>query len=253
MSMMEEWSDWVVDGDPMEMVRQMRGVLADRKRSQQDKLEALTWLTNLADEESVEVLRWYHENADPGMEITSMLALMEANRLNRPPQFEPWHDSLLEKIHEVGETLREVRGDLPLKGDFREALVHALREEAWQIEEGGRALLKYDGQLVDLAPLDLVINGQMLVGFWDRDDEDTVVEAMSEEPETGTDDDEDDETFDPLDRFYATLRAANLQWGVQIDLSGDTVFTDLIENIDLDRGTPRVEYILSLPVRRMQN
>lgn len=253
--MMEEWSDWVVDGDPMEMVRQMRGVLADRRRSQQDKLEALTWLTNLADEESVEVLRWYHEHADPGMEITSMLALMEANRLNRPPQFEPWHDSLLERIHEVGETLREVRGSLPLKDEFRDALLHALREEEWHLEEGGRALLKYDGQLVDLAPLDLVVNGQMLIGFWDRGDEDSVIEVMSEESdETDTDaDDDDDETFDPLDRFYATLRAANLHWGVQIDISGDTVFTDLIENIDLDRGTPRVEYILSLPRRQIQN
>ncbi|HEX8683744.1 MAG TPA: hypothetical protein VF707_15610 [Ardenticatenaceae bacterium] len=247
---MEEWSDWVVDGDPTEMVRQMRGVLADRRRSREDKVEALAWLTNLADEESVEVLRWYHEHADPGMELTSLLALMEANRLNRPPQFEPWHDTLLEKIHEIGEAFRLERGSLPQRGEFLEALLPALREEGWQVEEGGRALLKYDGQLVDLAPLELVINGQMLVGLWDRDDEDALEEMVVEDED---EEDEDEETFDPLDRFYATLRAANLPWGVQVDISGDTVFTDLVENIDLDRGTPRVEYVLALPSKGIQN
>lgn len=234
--MMEEWSDWVVDNDPAEMIRQMRGVLADRNRSQEDKLEALTLLTNLADDQSVAVLRWYHEHADPGMELTALLALIEASRLNQPPEFEPWHDQLLEKIHNVGETLFEEQGVFPLRAAFSNALSASLRAEGWRVEKDGHALLKYDGHLIDLTPLDLIINGRVLIGFWDQADE-----------EAGWSDLEEEEPIDPMDRFYAALRSANLPWGIQVDISGDTIFTDMVENSDVDRGTPRVEYILSMP------
>ncbi len=235
---MEEWSDWVVeDNDPTETIRQMRKVLADRKRNQEEKLEALALLTNLADEESIAVLRWYRENADPGMEIASILALMEADHLNRPPRFLPWHDELLEKIHEVSAEA-SVSGLPRARETFCQALSKALRAEGWRVEEGGHALLLYEGQLIDLAPLDLVVNGQTLIGIWDQEAEEA---AWAEMDET----DEEDDIADPLDRFYATLRAANLPWGVQVDLSGDAVFTDMVENADLDRGAPRVEYLLA--------
>src|SRR5687767_3150368 len=101
---MEEWSDWVVeDNDPSETVRQMRKVLADRGRSADEKTEALALLANLADEASIAALRWYQEHADPGMEVATMLALLEADKINRPPRFEQWHETLVEIIHERSE------------------------------------------------------------------------------------------------------------------------------------------------------
>lgn len=238
---MEEWSDWIVDNDPAEMIQQMRGVLADRRRSHEDKIEALTLLTNIADEASVDVLRWYHEHADPGLELTALLALMEATRLNRPPTFAPWHDALLERIHEVGEVLTTLHGKLPDRHAFQAALVIALREDGFRVEERGRALLKYDGHLIDLAALDLVLNNQMLLGFWDQADQADALQAMEEDEES------DEEEPDPMERFYTTLRAANLPWGIQIDISGDTLLTDIVANVEVDRGTPRVEYVLAMP------
>jgi hypothetical protein len=235
---MEEWSDWVTeDNDPTETIRQMRGLLADRRRSQEDKLEALALLTNLADEDSMAVLRWYRRNADPGMEMASVLALMEADQLNRPPRFESWHDDLLEKIHEVAQDSTAF-GSMTSREDFRPMLASALREHGWQVEEGGHALLLYEGQLIDLAPVDLVVNGSTLIGIWDNEDEENAWAAL-EDGEDG------EEALDALDQFYATLRVANLPWGIHIDVSGDTVFTDMVENADLDRGSPRVEYVLS--------
>ncbi len=235
---MEEWGDWVVeDSDPAEMVRQMRDVLADRQRNHEEKTEALSLLTNLADEASMEVLRWYSQHADPGMEIASMLALMEAGRLNQPPHLDAWHEAVLEKIHEVGEQL-ETNAIFPDRHQFREALTHALRADAWQVDEGGRALLLYDGHLVDMVRLELVVNSQVLVGFWDRADEEA---AFSDDSV------EDEEEMEPFDHFYAILRTANLPWGIHVDLSGPGILTDLVQNMELDRGRPKVEYVLSLP------
>ncbi|MDQ4078338.1 MAG: hypothetical protein M3220_19085 [Chloroflexota bacterium] len=234
---MEDWSDWIVeDSDPAEMIRQMRTVLADRKRSHEEKIEALTLLTNLADDASIAVLRWYSEHADPGMEVPSMLALIEADRLNRPPSFEPWHEELLEKIHQVSEEL-STRSISPDRREFRETLVRTLREDHWQVEEGGQALLKYDGQLVDMVPVELVVNGQVMIGFWDRTDEEEAWAAVEFE----------EEIIDPFDRFYAALRTANLPWGIQVDISSHGILTDIVQNMELDRGRPKVEYILSMP------
>lgn len=238
---MEEWSDWTVDNDPAEMVRQMRSVLADRQRSHTDKVEALTLLTNLADEDSIAVLRWYNEHADAGMEVVAMLALMEANRLNRPPAIEPWHDEMVERIHELGERLTVSLGAPPDRATFRAALVTELRDVGFQVEEGNRALLKYEGQLIDLALLDIVVNNHVLIGFWDQEDEERALEEFAENY------DEEEEEPDPMDRFYSTLRAANLPWGIQVDTSGGSVLTDIVANIEVDRGTPRVEYILAVP------
>jgi hypothetical protein len=235
--LMEEWGDWVVeDSDPAEIIRQMRDVLADRRRSHSEKTEALALLANLADEASVAVLRWYQEHADPGMEVPTMLALIEADQINRPPRFEQWHEALLEKIHEVSEEM-ESAGLFPDRHQFQEALVAVLHAEGWKVEEGGHALLKYDGQLVDITAVDLVVNGQLLIGIWDRADEER---ALLESDEEG-------DEIDPFDRFYTTLRAANLPWGIQVDISTRGVLTDLVQNIEMDRGRPKVEYILSGP------
>ncbi len=232
---MEEWGDWVVeDSDPAEMIQRMRRVLSDRKRSQEDKIEALSVLTNMADEASIAVLRWYNEHADPGMEVLSMLALMEADRLNQPPRFEPWHEELLETIHEVSEVLA-LGGSAPNKAHFQQTLARRLQDEGWLIEEHGHALLKYDGQLVDLIAVEMVVNGQVLIGFWDRGDEEDILAEYEF----------DEEPIDPFDHFYAMLRTANLPWGIQVDISGQGVLTDIVENIELDRGRPKVEYILS--------
>jgi hypothetical protein len=234
---MEEWSDWVVeDSDPSESVRQMREVLADRGRSADEKTEALALLANLADEASIAVLRWYQEHADPGMEVATMLALLEADKINRPPRFEPWHESLVETIHEVSEEMSGA-GIFPDRLQFQEALVTAFRARGWRVDEGGRAILKYEGQLVDILPVELVVNDRLLVGIWDRTDEER----------SQLEGDEEAEEIDPLERFYATLRSANLPWGLQIDISTRNVLTELVQNLELDRGRPKVEYILALP------
>lgn len=230
---MDEWNDWVVDNDPAEVIRQMRGVLQDHERSQEDKIEALTLLANLADDRSVAVLRWYQAHAEPGMEMISALALLEAQRLNRPPRFEPWHDALVEQIHRIG-TEWLAMGHPPRRAAFRPALGQALRDLGWQVVEGGHALLKYEGQLVELAPLDLVVEGTTLVGLWESEVNEWEVE-------------DDDEVVDPLELFYSTLRAANLAWGIQVDIGIDTIYTNMIENLEVDRGIPKVEYILALP------
>ena len=240
---MEEWSDWVVeDDDPGQMIGRMRHVLADRKRSQRDKLEALSLLTNFADDESVAVLRWYQEHPDPGMEIPSLLALMEADRLNRPPQFEPWQDALLEQLHDLGSEILAESAPMG-KEAFCAALTERLRAANWAVETGGRGLLKFDGQLINLVPLDMVVNYNTLVDVWDRDAEEAAWEGF--EASTAEDEEGDEEVFDPLDHFYAKLRTANLRWGIQLDISGDTLFTDMVENMDVGRGVPDVEYIFA--------
>ncbi|MGB0385370.1 MAG: hypothetical protein ACPGWR_11150 [Ardenticatenaceae bacterium] len=237
---MEEWSDWVIDGDPVNMMQQIRSILADRKETQKNKLEALTLLANMADNESIDLLNWYYEHADPGMELTAMLALIEARRLNQPPDLEPWHDLLLDRIHEIGEGLTTI-GNLPDRDSFYNALVEALREDRQQVEEGCRALLKYDGQLIDLSPLELVVNNKLLIAFWDQEDQEMMVKVWAHNGEL------DEELLDPMSRFYATLRAANLPWGIQIDISGENILTNIVENLEVDRGKPRVEYILAMP------
>jgi hypothetical protein len=237
---MEEWSDWVVeDSDPAEMVRQMRTVLADPRRSQDDKLEALSLLTNMADEDAVAVLRWYRDHADPAMRIPAMLAVMEADQLNRPPHFADWHDELIEVVQDVGQILNPSGAAFPTREVMRTQVAQALRDGGWRVVEGGQALLKYDGQLINLTPVDLVVNEQLLVGFWDRADEENAWADI--------DDEEDADMFDPLEQFYATLRSANLPWGLLVDISGDMMYTDLLQNLDVDRGRPKVEYLLSLP------
>lgn len=236
--MMDEWSNWVVDSDPAEMVRQMRGVLADRRRSHDEKLEALTLLTNLASEDSLDVLRWYQEHADPGLEIASLLALHEANLLNRPPSFEPWHETLLDLAHEIASPV-DVSGK-PDQTTLCDRLEEACRAEGWHVSRGGRALLKYDGILIDMLPIDLIVNHRTLVGVWELED---VERAWRE-----IDQAEDGEmVVDALEAFYALLRTANLPWGVLVDVSGRELITDLVENLELDRGTPRVEYVLAVP------
>ena len=97
---MEEWSDWVIDNDPKDMIQQIRTILADRKEVQENKLEALTLLANMADDESVNLLGWYYEHADPGMELTAMLALIAAKRLNKLPEFSAWQDESKQNLHD---------------------------------------------------------------------------------------------------------------------------------------------------------
>jgi hypothetical protein len=235
--MIEEWDNWIIDSAPADMIQELRLLLADRRRSHDNKLEALTLLTNMADEESLDLLRWYYKNADPGMELTAMLALMEAKRLNRETEVEPWHDELLEHIHEIADRLSTYP---PERDSFSHALALALRLEGMQVEEGGYALLKYDGELIDISPLDFVINNQVLIAFWDWHDEEAALKNWAKG-------DQDEELPDPLNQFYSTLRAANLRWGIQIDISSDTLITNLIENIEIDHGRPRVEYILAMP------
>lgn len=236
---MDEWSDWVIDSDPKDMIQQIRTILADRKEVQENKLEALTLLANMADDESVNLLRWYYEHADPGMELTAMLALIEAKRLNKEPVFSAWQELLLDHIYDIGESLTTI-GYLPEREPFYEALVEVLRQDGLQVEEKCRAILKYDGHLIDLSPLELIVNNQMLVEFWDRHDQDLIHQQWAENG------DYDEELLDPMTRFYATLRAANLPWGIQIDISGEDIRTNIVENMEVDRGKPRVEYILSI-------
>ena len=236
---MDEWSDWVIDSDPKDMIQQIRTILADRKEVQENKLEALTLLANMADDESVDLLAWYYEHADPGMELTAMLALIEAKRLNKEPVFSAWQELLLDHIYDIGESLTTI-GYLPEREPFYEALVEVLRQDGLQVEEKCRAILKYDGHLIDLSPLELIVNNQMLVEFWDRHDQDLIHQQWAENG------DYDEELLDPMTRFYATLRAANLPWGIQIDISGEDIRTNIVENMEVDRGKPRVEYILSI-------
>lgn len=236
---MEESSDWILDNDPKDMIQQIRTILADRNEEQENKLEGLTLLANMADDESVNLLRWYYEHADPGMELTAMLALIEAKRLHKQPEFSPWQELLLDHIYDIGESLTII-GYTPNRESFYNALVETLREDGFQVEEGYRAILKYDGHLIDLTPLELMINNKMLVEFWDEKDQDEIHQLWAKGG------DYDEELLDPMTRFYATLRAANLPWGIQIDISGETILTNIVENMEVDRGKPRVEYILSM-------
>lgn len=236
---MEEWSDWVIDNDPTDMIEQIRTILADRKEEHENKLEALTLLANMADDESVNLLGWYYEHADPGMELTAMLALIEAKRLNKLPEFSPWQEQLLDHIYDIGESLTTI-GYLPHREPFYDALVEVLRQNGFQVEEEYRAILKYDGHLIDLSPLELIVNNQILIEFWDQEDQEMIRQLWSASG------DYDEELLDPMTRFYATLRAANLPWGIQIDISGEDIRTNIVENMEVDRGKPRVEYILSM-------
>lgn len=231
---MTDHGDWLID-DSAEMVAQMRAVLADPRKTVDEKLEALTMLANLADEDALNVLRWYREHADPGLELYAELALAEAEYLAAEPFAETWEEEMVDLVLQVADGIHAALGSDATHDEYRAALARALRREALRVDEGARALLKYGGQVIDITSLDLIVEGVLLVGIWAADDE----EQRLEDLEVGDD-------HEPTDRFYATLRASNLSWGLLLDVAGSVVSWDLLQNLDVDRGTPKVEYVLAL-------
>lgn len=231
---MADSADWVED-DATEMVAHMRAILADPRKSADEKLEALTLLANLADDEALAVLRWYRSAPDRGMEIYAELALAEAEYLAADPQTAEWEDAIVDLVLQVADGVHAAMGGNNPRTSYRDALARALRAESMRVDEGARALVKYDGQLIEIATLDLVLEGTLLVGLWGDDDE---AQRLTE-AESG-------EYFEPTDRFYADLRASNLAWGLLLDMAGSVVTWELLQNLDKDRGMPKVEYILAL-------
>jgi hypothetical protein len=235
---MMNFEDWL-EGDSVEMVAQMRAILADPYKSNDEKLEALTLLANLADEEALEVLRWYRLAPDAGLELYAELALAEAEYLASEPQTNDWEDEVVDLVLQVADGVHAAMGGNADRLAYQESLVRALQAEGVRVDEGARALVKYDGQLIELAALDMVLEGKLLVGIWGQDDE----SQRLDEAEEG-------EFYDPADRFYADLRASNLSWGLLLDMTGSVVTWELLQNMDKDRGVPTVEYILTLSSSR---
>ena len=237
---MDGWSDWDFPDDPEEMAQQMRAVLEDPYYDHEAKTEVLTLLTNMADGAAREVLRWYRDHAERGMALTAQLALIEADRLLDQPDREPWHDDLIHRIRVLGEEMNPDGGRFPPHATFRAALAETLRREGWALIEGGQALLWFERELIAFAGLDLVVGGSTLVGFWDREAEEREWVALEES--------DSDHRFDPLEPFYVAMRAANLPWGIFIDISGDTLYADLIHNRDAEfGGAPPFQHLARLP------
>lgn len=234
---MTDYGDWLID-DSAEMVAQMRAVLADPRKTLDEKLEALTLLANLADEDALNVLRWYREHADRGLELYAELALAEAESLAAEPFADEWEDEMMDLVLAVADGAHAALGAEASHDEYRAAIARALRSEALRIDEGARALVKYSGQAIEITPLDLIVEGTLLVGVWAQDDE----EQRVEDAEVG-------DEYEPTDRFYAALRASNLPWGLLLDVAGSMVSWDLLQNLDVDRGSPKVEYVLALNPR----
>lgn len=235
---MDDWDEQFSDESEVILtVEMIQSLLADRHRSEREKLQALSILANMASDESIRVLRWYATHADPGMELASNLALIEAGRLNHTPQFDDQIETLLELIYDACEI---VRASGPLERDALQSTLVTLAEaEGWVAEEHGRALIKRGGFLAALVPVELVINGRILVSFWDDVDQEVAWLAL---------DRDEGEDLDPFTHFYTLLRASNLPWGIQIDISGDGgILTDVIQNLEQDETQQEIEYILAMP------
>ncbi|MCB0078881.1 MAG: hypothetical protein KDD73_15830 [Anaerolineales bacterium] len=235
---MEEWNEQFSDESEGTLtVEMIQSLLADRHRSEREKLQALSILTNMASDESIRVLRWYSTHADPGMEVASNLALIEADRLNHTPQFDDQIETLLELIYDGCEIVR-ASGTLN-RASLQRALVTLVEAEGWIAEQHGRALIKQHGFLAAMVPIELVINGQILISFWDDVDQEVAWLAL---------DREQGEELDPFTHFYTLLRASNLPWGIQIDISGEGgILTDVIQNLERDERQREIEYILAMP------
>ncbi|HYN89000.1 MAG TPA: GxxExxY protein [Ardenticatenaceae bacterium] len=231
---MAEYDEWQSD-DTTEMVAQMRAILADPGRTSEEKLKALITLAHLADDEALDVLRWYRERADPGMEFYAELALSEAEFFAEEPDEDGWDEELVDAVLRVADAVHAELGSEQGRADYRVALARGLRRESVRADEGPRALIKYGGQAIEIAALDLIVEGSLLVGIWTRDDEAKRLDAS-----VGGD------SYEPADRFYADLRASNLPWGLLVDMSGTLVSWDVVQNVDVDHGSPKVEYILAL-------
>lgn len=235
---MADYEDWLID-DSAEMIAQMRAVLADPRRTTDEKLEALTLLANLADEDALNVLRWYREHADPGLELYAELALAEAEYLASEPYAEEWEDELVDVVLQAADMLHGQLGPEAGHEDYLHAVAGVLRNEGLRVDEGARALVKYAGRVIEITPLDLIVEGVLLVGIWARDDE----AQRLEDAELG-------DYYEPSDRFYSDLRAANLSWGLLLDVMDSVVSWELLQNLDVDRGGPKVEYVLALNPNR---
>ena len=234
---MDGWGeDWLVD-DPTELVLMLKAILADSRRSYEDKLEALTMLANLADEDAISVLRWYVRRPDPGLEMIAQLALIEAEGrfFETPLTWDEETEDAIGLVLQVADDLYEVLGPHASHTTWRQELARALRAAGLTVHENARALLKYGGQVVEIVPVDLIVEGTVLVNVWTEEDEARFLEE------------EDIEEYDALDIFYTRLRTANLPVGVHLDLAGPFVTWEIIENPELDMTIPRVEHILAIP------
>lgn len=232
---MDDYDDWLVE-DPAEMVAVLRAVLADSERTHDEKIEALTMLANLADDEALDVLRWYRHNADTGLELDAHLAVLEAESLRTVPPIDMWSDDLLDLIIDEAELLFDrLSPDASLE-DWRRELAADLRVEGVDVNEGARALLKYGDQLIEIAPVDLIVAGQALVSIWTDERENKRLVGWME-----------GQTYEPFDFFYSWLRTANLPWGVLLNVTSEELDWDVAGNIDRHQFSTKVEHVLAMP------
>lgn len=235
---MDEYEDWILD-DSAEMAAMLREVLADSTRSEDEKLEALTMLANLADDEAVRVLRWYSHHADTGFELVAQLALIEAEQLRSAPSPAPWDAELVEFVIDIGDELYNSLGTTASLATWRATLAGILREAGFHTHADARALLKYKGQLVEIAPLDLIVEGEALVSIWTDEREARRLDAWTEE-----------EVYEPFDYFYSWLRTANLRWGILLDVTPPRpsgVTWDVVGNSERNASPTKLEHILAIP------
>ncbi|MDQ7030371.1 MAG: GxxExxY protein [Ardenticatenia bacterium] len=239
---MDDWGEeWCVD-DPAEIVLMLQAILADGRRSYAEKLEALTMLANLADDDAVNVLRWYAGSPDPGLEVVAQLALIEANGqfLEMPPPWDETTDETINLIVQATDELYELLGPDASHDLWCRELAGRLRAAGLTVHTKARALLKYGGQLVEMVPIDLIVNGSVMVDIWTEQDE---LNFLSES----------DEHYDALDLFFARLRTANLPVGIHLDVVGPIPTWEIIENSELHLPLARVEHILAIPTQQDDN
>lgn len=232
---MDDYDDWLVD-DPAEMVAVLRAVLADTGRTKDEKLEALTMLANLADDEALDVLRWYRKHADTGLELDAHLAVIEAESLRTVPPIDLWSDDLLDLVIDEAELLFDQLGPDASLETWRYELARSLRVEGVEVNEAARALLKYGDQLIEIAPIDLIVDGQALISIWCSERENRRLVGWME-----------GQTYEPFDFFYSWLRTANLPWGVLLDVTSDQLNWDVAGNLDRHQFSTKVEHILAMP------
>ncbi|GEM_PF-6554894 len=236
---MDDWGeDWLID-DPAEIVLMLRAILADGRRSYAEKLEALTMLANLADEEAVNVLRWYADSPDPGLEVVAKLALIEAEGqfLEVPALLDETTDEIVQTILEAADELYALLGPGSSHATWCRELAARLRAAGLTVHTGARALLKYGGQLVEMVPIDLIVDGAIMVDIWTDQDEAEFIDQF-------------DEHYDALDLFFARLRTANLPVGIYLDVVGPLPTWEIVENPELHLPLARVEHILAIPPQR---
>lgn len=243
---------WVSDESGFDFVERFRRVLLDPTSSPEEQREAARILMQIGSAEAVDALRWFAEHGEPDLAFDVRLALkeMQIYAIEGEPDWDT-QNLLMEEIINEAEALFAILGRGVNRETWIDALAERLYREGHDIIEGARAMMRYNTHVIELLPIDMIVDGLLVVHFWTAEDSLNALSLGNQPPRLFTEEydeaDDPDVPIDPLDECYARVRTADFFVGLLLDVSGDQLTSDFVFNNFYRRTFPYVEYILSIP------